>query len=371
MINFSMTQDQVTLYLDGRASTHYKGSTQYVALRQAILDDKLDESTARALVEPTGLLRKYLIGTDFTLSAADGSVFYKGQPVPKSISDRLNEMAKAGEDVGPMLRFFERLDKNPSNRSRDQLFTFMQHGNIAIEPSGTFLAYKGVRDDYKDCHSGTIDNTPGRVIKMQRNLISDDPDQTCHHGLHVGARGYAVGDSFSSGGFGSKHLVVRVDPENVVCVPNDYDAQKMRVCEYEVVGEFNESTDLTPTDAVEMADDDDDGTCEACYGTGTDDDEFEDCPECEGTGLALDDDADTDDAAPPVTTTKAAEKPVFVAANARGMDKLRSTLEFMEQPIAKLRKYAKKLKIVGATKIVGGKTALVAKIMEVRRTRGI
>ena len=66
-------------------------------------------------------------------------------------------------------------------------------------------------------------------IKVHRNRVSDDPNTPCHFGLHVGSLEYAQS-------FGERVVIVRVDPEHVVCVPYDCTSQKMRVCEYEVVG---------------------------------------------------------------------------------------------------------------------------------------
>ena len=51
--------------------------------------------------------------------------------------------------------------------------------------------------------------------------------------VHVGALAYAI--TFCSGG-GSRIVICEVDPENVVCVPYDCSQQKMRVCEYKVIG---------------------------------------------------------------------------------------------------------------------------------------
>jgi hypothetical protein len=61
--------------------------------------------------------------------------------------------------------------------------------------------------------------------------VNDDPNAGCSHGLHVGSETYAVG-------FGSRHLIVAVDPADVVCIPHDSSCQKMRCCGYTVVGEY-------------------------------------------------------------------------------------------------------------------------------------
>ena len=80
--------------------------------------------------------------------------------------------------------------------------------------------------------TGTIRNNIGDVVTMPRNAVEDDPKVACHVGLHVGSFSYA-------NGFGRHLLTVKVDPADVVSVPEDHGNQKMRVCAYTVV-EVNE-----------------------------------------------------------------------------------------------------------------------------------
>jgi hypothetical protein len=100
---------------------------------------------------------------------------------------------------------------------------------MPITEDGRFLAYKWVRSNYFDCHTGTFNNSVGKVCKMPRNKVNDDRTQTCSDGLHVCTHAYTK--------FGERLMVVAVNPRDVVSVPNDYDNAKMRVCEYEVMYE--------------------------------------------------------------------------------------------------------------------------------------
>jgi hypothetical protein len=99
---------------------------------------------------------------------------------------------------------------------------------MPITTKGTFLAYKGIREDGKDVHSGTIDNSPGQTPTMPRRLVNDDPNQGCSQGLHVGAFEYASH-------WGPRVVLVEVDPADVVSVPADHSYQKCRACKYKVL----------------------------------------------------------------------------------------------------------------------------------------
>lgn len=241
--------------------------------------------------------------------------FFEDKPLPASFNERIIAMASSGEDPNPLFLFWEKLQENPSHRSVSQLWDFLKHEGIPLTPAGTFLAYKSVRQDYKDHHSGQFDNSPGRIISMPRNQISDDPNLPCHEGLHVGALAYV--ESFHHEG---RIVVVEVEPKNVVCVPYDSSQHKMRVCEYYVVG--NHGGDLMPSTSVDA--------------------EFVDV-EIE-----------------PVSVRKS-KGSKWQKLDEMDIDKL------MEVPLEKLRKYAAHgLSIVGASRILGGKTVLVMRIVQAR-----
>lgn len=166
--------------------------------------------------------------------AEDGKTFaYRGEKLPADISARVTAMIAGGESPEPLMKFYELLRQNTSWRSTQQLYSFMKNCGIPIDESGHLLAYKGVTRAYKDCHTQSIDNRPGCSNEMPRCEISDDPDLACHVGFHVGSESYARG-------FGQRVVICRVSPADVVCVPRDHSYQKMRVCKYSVVGELGE-----------------------------------------------------------------------------------------------------------------------------------
>jgi len=159
----------------------------------------------------------------------DGVIIVDGDFLPEALSDKLLALIDTGEDTTPLERFWQNLKKNPSRDSRHDLFEFLRANKIPITPNGCFIAYKKVRKDYTDCHTGKISNKPGQIVKMPRHQVDADRNRTCSSGLHVAAFAYA--NNFSSG-----HLLeIEINPRDVVAVPPDYNQQKMRVCRYRVI----------------------------------------------------------------------------------------------------------------------------------------
>jgi hypothetical protein len=153
-------------------------------------------------------------------------------------------MVKQGFPFEPMLNFLDNLSQNPSDHAVVELFDFMENKNMPITYDGCFLAYKAVREDYKDIYSGTFDNSIGSTCQVARTTVDSNRDNGCGHGLHVGAIDYAKSyggidlDDDDKGG-GNRLMICKVNPRDVVSVPTDHKFQKLRCCRYEVVAEFD------------------------------------------------------------------------------------------------------------------------------------
>lgn len=276
---------------------------------------------------------------------------YCGQPVPDGIRRRVLALSEKGQSPNPMLRFYERLQKNPSKRSVDQLFPFLDKLNIPITKDGCFLAYKSVRDDYRDKHSGTIDNRPGTTVKLARNLVSDDPREACHFGLHVGAVGYART-------FSDKMVICKVDPEHVVCVPYDSSQEKMRVCEYKVIGNYN--GDL-PSDVLE--DEEELETAHDEHAVETVEEEIDNTEQLKKGSTKS---KEKQHKKAKAVKVKRIEKKLDKSAFAKYAKM--SAAQLMDFSLDEMRKYATYgLEMVGASKIPGGKSALISRILKARK----
>jgi hypothetical protein len=169
-------------------------------------------------------------------------LFWKGTEMHGAIVKRMVQMLQEGFPVEPLVNFMDNMMQNPSYRSVNELYGFLEKNNLPITPDGHFLAYKKVRDDYKDVYSGKFDNSVGQIVEMERNQVNDDARQTCSAGLHFCSEGYL-------GHFGGARVrILKINPRDVVSIPTDYNNSKGRACRYEVVGEVG----VNPDDEVEF-----------------------------------------------------------------------------------------------------------------------
>jgi mRNA-degrading endonuclease RelE of RelBE toxin-antitoxin system len=169
----------------------------------------------------------------------DGVVFVNNVPVHNVVADRILELANQGYEIDPVLRFLERVLMNPSAKSQEELYDFLANRNLPLTEDGHFLAYKRVRDDWMDFFSGKIYNGIGAEPEVEREGVDPNRNNECSHGLHVGALEYVR--KYHSGG----HIVIcKVDPYYCVSVPQDHNAQKIRVCKYKVLYELHDDKEL-------------------------------------------------------------------------------------------------------------------------------
>lgn len=319
---FTMTQDSITVVIAGDTHSIKKGDPDFDAVRKAVYDEDWD--AIPPLCSKGRLVEGWLssLGEGYTLR--DNVVWFHDEQLPPRLNDRIIKMAQKGESPQSLANFWRLLQGNPSNRSVNQLYSFLEHNHIPIDEDGYILAYKAVSPDFKDLHSGTVDNSVGQEPSMPRNRISDDPRNACDVGFHVGALSYVQSYGRSNG----KIVICRVHPADVVSVPYDHDATKMRVCRYKVIGLY----------AVELPD--------TTYSEDWEDDEW-------------DEDEETEDTVDPDEE----EEEVVHWLNFNDL-----SLEDLEnQSLSDLRKYARHvLNIIGASKIPGGKAALLDRIRRVR-----
>lgn len=225
---FLIQGDNVVVVIDNKPHTINKTHITYNKVVDAIKAGDWD--AVKDAIEPKKVVLNYGKGN---VSIQGETLFWKGKELHTTLAVKMIDMLRDGFPIEPMVHFMENLYQNPSHRAVTELYGFLEKGNLPITPDGHFLAYKKVRANYMDCHSGTMDNSVGKIVEMERFDVDDNKDNTCSTGLHFCSKDYL--NHFG----GERVVIVKINPADVVSIPSDYNATKGRACRYEVVGEID------------------------------------------------------------------------------------------------------------------------------------
>jgi hypothetical protein len=292
MYPYLLQGDKLTVLVNNRQHTLTRSShPNFDKIVDAIRNEQWDK--VPDLVDMSRAVANYAQGL---LEVRGGDVYWDGVPMHNALTDRLLRLLEESLPVTPLVNALHKLKCNPSKRAVDELYGFLEKNTLPLTPDGCIVAYKKIRNNWMDCHSGKVlnkpaslmtqeeiesfpytvdgvtadvyytdDGEPRTVISMPRNMVDDDKDRTCSTGLHFCSLEYLP--QFGTGD-ADRVVLVKVNPADVVSIPTDHNEAKARTCRYEVLEEYvvEEGKDRDRTDAFKSV----------VYGDAVDDGELED-----------------------------------------------------------------------------------------------
>lgn len=235
-IPYILNEDGITVF--------YKNKPNKYSCEHPQFDDIVDAVREGDLKKLEDTLSRTTLVKHFDKSG----FFYKKDGMPFStffVDDNGNEILvneylyslmerfyKLDLDPTRLINFIKKIHQNPNQSAITDLYDFICYNQMPIEEDGDFLAYKWVRDDYYDCHSRTFRNKIGDIVEIERKACDPDRNHVCSTGLHFCSKDY--------GQFGSRLMVIKINPKDVTSIPTDYYLAKGRCCRYEVVDEIKD-----------------------------------------------------------------------------------------------------------------------------------
>ena len=221
----------LTVAIGTDVHTIAKDHPNFEAIQEAYAEQRVDD--LETLVSVRKSIETFAAGTDLRIEG--DALYYGDRELKTGLARRILQLMREGKEAfaKPLVAFMENVLQNPSFRAVEGLYEWLEKSNLPITPDGHFIAWKMVRDDYKDIRTGTFDNSVGAVVEIPRNQCDENPDQTCSYGLH-----FCSNDYLDSGyARGDRTVMVKVNPADVVAFPHDYNTSKGRCCRYEVIEE--------------------------------------------------------------------------------------------------------------------------------------
>lgn len=233
----------LTLYKHGKQSTVSSAHQNFNKILTALAAKQWE------VVESLMSLEKTINHTGQSTKNPDCKVFVKNGKVYFSdtrnrkevqlhgtLVDRiLCDLGKPGAEkyADALIAMLDNIQKNKQKDITEELYEWLASGKTPITYDGCILAYKKVQKNFLDIYSSTLDNSPGKIVRMKQAEVNPDRDVECSSGLHFASLGY-----LSQYASGHTVVIVKVNPRHIFAIPRDYQCQKGRASEYLVVGEY-------------------------------------------------------------------------------------------------------------------------------------
>jgi predicted CopG family antitoxin len=161
----------------------------------------------------------------------NGTFIFNGYIIPEKLAMLLDTVYVSESSVTQISNFIENMAQNPRQEIYNELFDFLSDNDMPLTEDGCFLAYKRVRDDFKDFYTGKKDYSVGSVVRETASNVDTNRHNTCSTGLHFCSRDYLPHYHSNRG----KIIVVKVNPRDVAAIPKDYSNAKGRCSMLEVI----------------------------------------------------------------------------------------------------------------------------------------
>jgi hypothetical protein len=220
--------------------------TDYTVANREALDAAVEANDAEAiktLCSPQAALQAALAETDepnVHVEIRNGRVYFDGYVIQNALTQRMLQVQQQGFKMDSWIKFAAKLYSNPRKEAIEEIYLWLEESDLPITDDGDFLAYKRVTQNFKDVHTQTFDNSPGAVVEMPREAVDPVRANLCSTGLHFCSQSYLP--HFAPGG---KVVLVKINPADVVSIPEDYSNAKGRTWRYEVL------TEIDPNDLPE------------------------------------------------------------------------------------------------------------------------
>ena len=257
----------ITIFVEGKQHTIHATDSNFASAVTAF--EASDWDGLYNILNPAQVFQN-LYAKYEQIEVKHGNVYVNDEPISSLIAGRILDFLAKGVDCLPVFKFITKLNLNPSARAVNELYTFLEHKFLPLTDNGNFLAYKALRSDYTDVHTGKFNNSVDNVLEMPRNKVDDNKEVGCSYGFHAGTLEYARGFRPCNG----KLVVVEINPADVVSIPTDCECQKLRTCKYKVHSEYEVPLEDLAYESRYTTDYDEDVDRE------WDDEETFHCPDC-------------------------------------------------------------------------------------------
>jgi len=229
MLPYVVSDDMITVYVDGKPTSVHASQPNYKTVLEGIRAKDWTKVKGNLTIA-----HQLVSKSKGRMAIVDGEVLRDGRVLNGGVVDHILRLVDLDLPVKGEMAFLDKLMENPSARAVREFNEFLLAAKLPITADGNFRAYKVVRSNFRDKHSGTFDNSPGKTVEIPRNKVDDNSAHECSYGLHF--CGYEYTKFFANRG--DRLVEVEINPADVVAFPADHNKQKGRCSKYVVIREL-------------------------------------------------------------------------------------------------------------------------------------
>ena len=247
---YAKDDKQISVYFkDGQGATWKSDHPQFqrvvdMAQKEDWIMIQLLHNPAKTILDNPATISD--TGDEIVITSNTGDEI-KVEPTGDPLLEMIALLQKKGildNNIEPVKPFLRNMLENPFIQATQEIYEYCRNMDFEITPDGCFLAYKRVRADLGSLHDG---GKTKHVIGEYTEVEHFDTNRRnhCSNGLHFCAKSYLMGYG------GDVTIIVKVNPKDVVSIPEDYNFAKGRCRRYLTVGILAQNGTLQTTNLKE------------------------------------------------------------------------------------------------------------------------
>ena len=247
---YAKDDKQISVYFkDGQGATWKSDHPQFqrvvdMAQKEDWIMIQFLHNPAKAILDNPATISN--TGDEIVITSNTGDEV-KAEPTGDPLLEMIALLQKKGildNNIEPVKPFLRNMLENPFIQATQEIYEYCRNMDFEITPDGCFLAYKRVRADLGSLHDG---GKTKHVIGEYTEVEHFDTNRRnyCSNGLHFCAKSYLIGYG------GDVTIIVKVNPKDVVSIPEDYNFTKGRCRRYLTVGILAQNGTLQTTNLKE------------------------------------------------------------------------------------------------------------------------
>jgi hypothetical protein len=239
MLSYIFTRTSAVINIDGKTISVAATNPMYTEILEELKKGK--NASESLILEMADILKAINCKVFGRVTVTADKVFYNNRPVGSALTERIIQMLSEGYDIEPWALFMDNVMLNPLETAREELYRFLESAAMPITPDGHFLAFKKVRHDLKSFYDGKTQHVIGKELSLPMNKVDTNYRNQCSSGLHFCNENYL--NEYHAGE--GVVLVVKINPKDVVAIPEDHNNAKGRAWKYVPIAIIGEKKDTS------------------------------------------------------------------------------------------------------------------------------